>query len=91
MTRTPLTLDTPLHLATLAVEEDDRDYDRYKRIHAYGCTGLRDPETVNFLGGKVRHLMDEVIGLAVVDAASEEELDYFEGMLLPCALRALGL
>lgn len=90
MART-LTLDTPLHLAALAVEESDHDSSRYKKVHAFGCSGLRDPETVTFLGGKVKHLMEDLAGYAVCDGPVESELEYFEGMLLPCARRELGI
>lgn len=91
MAKAPLTLDTPLHLCTLAVEEDDRDYSKYKHIHAYGCTGLRDPETVNFLGGKMKHLMEELLGYAIIETVSEDELEYLEGFINPCARRVLGI
>ena len=37
-----LKLDTPVSAADISVEEDDRDLSRYKKVHAYECSGLRD-------------------------------------------------
>lgn len=83
---------TPVSSAKLAVEEDDRDYGRYKHVHAAGCTGLRDAEPVNFAGGTISNLMDDLIGYAVCESPFDEtELEYFSGLLNPCARRVLGL
>lgn len=83
---------TPVRPARLAVEEDDRDLGRYKHVHAAGCTGLRDAEPVNFAGGTISNLMSDLIAYSVCDAPFDaNELDYFAGLLNPCARRALGL
>ena len=86
-----LNLDTPVSAADISVEEDDRDLSRYKKVHAYGCSGLRDFDRIHFDGGKVADLMDELVGYAVCDGPVESELPYFSDMLLPCARKVLGL
>lgn len=90
MART-LTLDTAVTAADISVEEDDRDLSRYKKVHAHGCSGLRDFDRIPFAGGTVADLMSELEGYAVCEGAVESELPYFSDMLLPCARRALGL
>ena len=86
-----LTLDTPITAADISVEEDDRDLARYKKVHAYGCSGLRDFDRIHVEAGTVRDLMDELSGYAVVDGPDQSELEYLDGMLLPCARKVLGL
>lgn len=86
-----LELSTRVVSADVSVEEDDRDLNRYKKVHAYGCSGLRDFDRIHFDGGTVADLMDELTGYAVCDGPVESELPYFSDMLLPCARKALGL
>ena len=86
-----LKLDTPVSAADISVEEDDRDLSRYKKVHAHGCSGLRDFDRISFDGGTVADLMDELTGYAVCDGPVESELPYFSDMLLPCARKVLGL
>lgn len=86
-----LKLDTPVSAADISVEEDDRDLSRYKKVHAHGCSGLRDFDRIHFAGGTVKDLMFELIGYAVVDGPDQSELEYLDTMLLPCARKVLGL
>lgn len=86
-----LKLDTPVTPANVSVEEDDRDLSRYKKVHAHGCSGLRDFDRIPFAGGTVADLMSELEGYAVCEGPVESELEYFDGMLLPCARKVLGL
>lgn len=86
---------TQLQDAQLAIEESDRHYDRYKKIHRRGCGHLIDPEPLTYRGeGTVADLAQELQGYGILDgveAGSREELEDIDHYLAPCARTALGL
>lgn len=82
---------TKLAGAVLAVEENDTDLNRYKRVHAYGCKGCKDPERVN-VDAYVRTgkaLAALLVGHAVTE--DENDMTSLNQALMPCARKALAL
>ena len=67
-----------------ALEEDDRDMDRYHRIHAAGCLHLRDP---NPLGEA--STFEELATVAAQFTSEFDDPEDVRAALAPCANRLL--
>ena len=68
-----------------ALEEDDRDMDRYHRIHAAGCRHLRDP---NPLGPAAT--FDELAQAAARMTSEFDDPADMHAAVAPCVARALA-
>ena len=67
-----------------ALEEDDRDMDRYHRIHAAGCLHLRDPNPIG-----AAENMSELAAAAPITSEFEDPADVYAAVA-PCGARTLA-
>lgn len=72
-------------LIRLAIEEDDSNLRKYKRIHKSGCRDLRDPMPI--AAADFADLAYQAVGYGVID--DESERDELRAMLAPCAVEVL--
>ena len=70
--------------AYFALKEDDTTKSKYKRIHAFGCRYLRDPESIR---GDIRCSVDLLDSLNGYCAA--ETLAKPRATMVPCAIEKL--
>lgn len=68
-----------------AIEEDDRDMDRYHRIHAAGCRHLRDPEPI----GAAENLAELAEAAARITSEFDDPADV-RAAAAPCVARSFA-
>ena len=68
-----------------ALEEDDRDMDRYHRIHAAGCLHLRDPTPI----GAAESMTELAAAAARITSEFEDPADVYAAVA-PCVARTLA-
>lgn len=62
----------------------------YGKVHGPNCGGCADPEAVEFTGGDLWDLADELAGICTTLEDAETDADVM-AVLLPCARKALGI
>ena len=68
-----------------ALEEDDRDMDRYHRIHAAGCLHLRDPEPI----GAAESMAELADAAARITSEFDDPADVYAAAA-PCVARSFA-
>ena len=68
-----------------ALEEDDRNMDRYHRIHAAGCLHLRDPNPI----GAAENMIELAAAAARITSEFEDPADVYAAVA-PCVARTLA-
>ena len=68
-----------------ALEEDDRDMNRYHRIHAAGCRHLLDPEPL----GAAENMTELAAAAARITSEFDDPADVYAAAA-PCVARSLA-
>lgn len=80
----------PALAETVLCVEQDLNSKTYGKVHGPNCGGCTDPEMIEFPGGGIWDLADDLAGICTNLDDAQTDADVL-AVLLPCARRVLGI